>query len=318
MGFIDAYYMRYFLSRSLSSINSNKINGLLAEIDLRNYLTGLGYGNRISPGGWIFRSVRHKNQGRFASNHVALFPEPVRVGIDCPVNPSLSYSPPANFQAVAYSLRQIGIESYYCIPGFPYTNRPESVQWTLLEMASPSPSLKSLDQVMTGFQTRKFAYNFLKYSTNVSAIPDQGLEVEFTKELLRVSVASLYMAEISDIDGVFWGNRIAYPLEIKEKMSATDPKIGEYFGLDVGPFTKLAFYAARSGNMESLFIVREITDTVTRNLKEWKFIKFEDIAKYSSWIPQGGGKNMQGGSSSVIKIPADRFSPLDSRNLSAL
>ncbi|MGC8618718.1 MAG: hypothetical protein ACP5UZ_08320, partial [Thermoplasmata archaeon] len=158
----------------------------------------------------------------------------------------------------------------------------------------------------------------LKYKTDVSAIPDQGLEVEFTKELLRVSVASLYMAEISDIDGVFWGNRIAYPLEIKEKKSASDPKIGEYFGLDVGPFTKLAFYAARSGNMESLFIVREITDTDTRNLKEWKFIKFEDIAKYSSWVPQGGGKNMQGGSSSVIKIPADRFSPMDSRNLGVL
>ncbi|MGC8647160.1 MAG: hypothetical protein ACP5T9_06490, partial [Thermoplasmata archaeon] len=176
--------MKDFLERSLSSINSNKINGLLAEIDLRNYLTGLGYGNRISPGGWIFRSVRHQNQGRFASSHVALFPEPVSAGTDYPVNPSLSYSPPGNFQAVAYALRQIGIESYYCIPGFPSTNVPESVQWTLLEMASPSPSLKSLDQVMAGFQQRKSNYNFLKYKTDVSAIPDQGLEVEFTKELL--------------------------------------------------------------------------------------------------------------------------------------
>jgi len=317
MGYVTEDDMKRFLGKSLSSVNSNKINGTLAEIDLRDYLKSLGYGDRISPGGWIFRSVRHGGTGRFASSHVALFPETVRAWKDyrSPVETPVI---PSSLQAVAISLRQIGVESYYCVPYFPYSQDPEKVEWALFEMASPSPAGKDLSSAMKNFPSRTSRYNFLRYSSDPSVIPQSSLPVEFTKELLRVSVSGLYMAEVSDIDGVFWGNNIAYPLEIKEKTMAADSKIGGYFGIDVGPFAKLAFYAARRGNMHSLFIVRQIRDTAKRELVTWRFIEFEEIALYASWIFQGGGRNMQGGSSAVIKIPADRFGTLNGGALQSL
>ena len=219
---------------------------------------------------------------------------------------------------MAISLRQIGVESYYCVPYFPRSQEPEKVEWTLFEMGSPSHGVKDLSSAMKNFPSRTSRYNFLRYSSDPSVIPQSSLPVEFTKELLRVSVSGFYIAEVSDIDGVFWGKNIAYPLEIKEKTIASDRKIGDYFGIDVGPFTKLAFYAARRGNMHSLFIVRQIRDTAKRDLVAWRFIEFEEIAQYASWIFQGGGRNMQGGASAVIKIPADRFGTLDSDALRSL
>jgi len=317
MGYVTEDDMKSFLGKSLSSVNSNKINGTLAEIDLRDYLKSLGYGDRISPGGWIFRTVRHGGTGRFASSHVALFPETVQAGKDYQ-SPAEAPSIPPSLQAVAYSLRQIGVESYYCVPYFPRSNDPEKVEWTLFEMASPSPKAKNLSSAMQNFPSRTSRYNFLRWHSDPSVIPRSSLPVEFTKELLRVSVSGLYMAEVSDIDGVFWGTNIAYPLEIKEKTMAFDKRIGDYFGIDVGPFAKLAFYAARRGNMHSLFIVRQIRDTARRDLVDWKFIEFEKIALYASWVFQAGGRNMQGGSSAVIKIPADRFDTLDGEALRSL
>jgi len=99
-------------------------------------------------------------------------------------------------------------------------------------------------------------------------------------------------------------------LEIKEKTSGTDNKLGEYFGLDVGPFVKLALYAAKKGNLHSLFFVREINNTDDRQLVNWWFITFDKLAQFASWQPQGGGMNMQGGGSAVVKIPKSEFTAL--------
>ena len=248
MGYVTEEDMKKFLGKSLSSVNSNKINGTLAEIDLRDYLKSLGYGEMISPGGWIFRSVRHGGTGRFASSHVALFPETVQAWKDYPPPVGIP-NIPHSLLAVAISLRQIGVESYYCVPYFPRSQEPEKVEWTLFEMGSPSHGVKDLSSAMKNFPSRTSRYNFLRYSSDPSVIPQSSLPVEFTKELLRVSVSGFYIAEVSDIDGVFWGKNIAYPLEIKEKTMASDRKIGDYFGIDVGPFTKLAFYAARRASL---------------------------------------------------------------------
>jgi hypothetical protein len=46
-----------FLSRSISSLNRNKVNGPLAEVELRLYSTAVGFGDRISPGGRIARQL---------------------------------------------------------------------------------------------------------------------------------------------------------------------------------------------------------------------------------------------------------------------
>ena len=66
--------MRAYMSRSLSSINSNKLNGLLAEIDFRNYVSSLGFGERVSEGGWITRSDA-RGEFNFGQNTIVFFPE---------------------------------------------------------------------------------------------------------------------------------------------------------------------------------------------------------------------------------------------------
>jgi hypothetical protein len=81
---------------------------------------------------------------------------------------------------------------------------------------------------------------------------------------------------------------------------------------------KLAFYAAKRGNMHSLFIVREIDDVINRKLMKWWAITFEKLAQYASWIPTGGGKSMTGGASHVVKIPKAEFDELDKNSLELL
>jgi hypothetical protein len=94
--------------------------------------------------------------------------------------------------------------------------------------------------------------------------------------------------------------------------------MGDYFGIDVGPFVKLSFYAAKRGNLHSIFVVREIEDTTTRKLANWWFITFEKMAQYAGWTPISGGTNMRGGASSVIKIPKSQFTALNAETLQQL
>jgi len=107
-------------------------------------------------------------------------------------------------------------------------------------------------------------------------------------------------------------------MEVKEKTPAKDNKLGDYFGLDVGPFVKLAYYAAKRGNLKSIFVVREINNVEDRQLVNWWFITFDQLAQFASWNPVSGGKNMRGGGSTVIKIPKAEFQPLNVATLSAL
>ena len=88
--------------------------------------------------------------------------------------------------------------------------------------------------------------------------------------------------------------------------------------LDIGPFAKLAFYAARRGNLRSLYVVREIDNTTDRNLIGWLYVTFEDLVQRASWVPSRGGRNMLGGEAYVVRIPRTAFSPLDAANLAAL
>jgi hypothetical protein len=62
--------------------------------------------------------------------------------------------------------------------------------------------------------------------------------------------------------------------------------VGKYFGIDVGPFVKLAFYAAKWGNLHSIFIVREIDPVEDRNLVNWWLITFDQLSRFASWNPQ--------------------------------
>jgi hypothetical protein len=187
-----------------------------------------------------------------------------------------------------------------------------------LGIPSESPYELLLDNIGAFSIERARNYNFLRYNTNTSVIPDSSIPEEYAKENLRVVFNTHFMVEASDIDGIFWGQERTYPIEIKEKTPATDSRLGDYFGLDAGPFAKLAFYAAKRGNLHSLFVVREIDSVQERNLVQWWYITFDTLAQYASWIPQGGGQNMLGGRSSVVRIPKAEFRQLDRNSLESL
>lgn len=309
--------MRAYLSRTLSSINKNKINGLLAEIDFRNYVSNLGFSSRVSGGGWIVRSDA-RGEYDFAENTAVIFPENIYPNQEYPVSRTLP-EPQRGLHTICATFHQIGIKSYYCAAIIDNEMSNKKVIWKVTELGLPEiqPYL-DFPQSIPGFNGRKRNYNFERFHTDSSIIPEDAVSEEFSKEAVRISFNSHFFTEPSDVDGLFWGKEKTYPIEIKEKTRANDPKIGDYFGLDVGPFVKLAFYAAKKGNLHSMFVVREIDDEQTRNLIAWRFITFDQLAQYASWVFQPGGKGMTGGRSATVKIPANRFRELNETTLKEL
>lgn len=316
MSLLSVDAMRGYLRRSISSMNQNKLNGLLAEIDFRGYLSRIGFQERVSVGGWIARS---RGVNVFGDNTTVMFPETIIPCEDYGQNRTLP-NPSHGLHTICSTFHQLGIHSYFCAPIINENENAETVTWKTIQLGLPTEqTYNDFPDNIYGFSRRERNYNFLRYKTDtVVEIPESSLPDEFTKENLRVSFQNKIMAEISDIDGILWGNQFTYPLEIKEKTAATDRNMGDYFGLDVGPFVKLAFYAARRGQMHSLFVVREIDNTNDRNLVNWWFITFERLALYASWVSMGGGTNMQGGGSTVVKIPKNQFTVLDAESLAEL
>lgn len=317
MSSISLPVMQNYLSRSLNSFNQNKLNGILAEIDFRNYLAGLGFQNRISPGGWI---VRSEGPGQFGHRTMAIFPHTIEPGVNYLLNgrrPNLN--PNFGLHTICSTFHQIGVHSYFCSPAIAAVDDPSSIQWHSVQLGVPTQQPYTLfPQSVIGFNRRRRHYNFLTNNSDVAAIPAAAVPEEFSKEHLRVTFRTLFMAEISDVDGILWGNQYTYPIEIKEKTAGVESRIGDYFGLDVGPFVKLAFYAAKRGNLHSIFIVREIDNVLHRNLVQWWYITFDQLAQFASWVPKGGGTNMQGGGSTVVQIPKAEFQVLDAAAIQSL
>lgn len=307
--------MKSYLSKSISSINPNKANGMLAEIDLRNKLIELGYRDKISQGGWIVRNV---GPGVFGHQTSVIFPMTIDPDIDLSNSRDLE-EPPIGLHTICSTMHQIGVHSFYCVPTINEKNNTDSIIWNAKQLGIPTPpNYNLLTNVINNFSHRGRRYNFLRYNTDSNIIPALSIPEEFTKEHLRVTFQNNFMSEMSDIDGIFWGQQYTYPIEIKEKTVAHDSKVGDYFGLDVGPFVKLAFYAAKKGNLHSLFFVREINNTIDRRLVNWWFITFDIMAQYASWVPVGGGRNMQGGGSTVVKIPKAEFQALTPETIALL
>jgi hypothetical protein len=306
--------MKQFLSKSYASVNNNKINGLMAEIDFRKYLGTLGFSENISVGGWIARSV---GINKFSQSIIVMFPETIRPDINYSANRKPP-NPSNGLHTICATFHQIGIHSYFCSP-IVTNNDPYSVSWKAIELGLPAEQIYfDFPEELKNFSRRDRPYNFLRYKSVISNIPIDAIPEEFTKENIRCSFQHYFMSEVSDIDGILWGKQFTYPLEIKEKTPGFDPKMGEYFGIDVGPFVKLSFYAAKRGNLHSLFIVREIENETTRKLAKWWYITFENLAQYASWTPISGGRSMRGNASSVIKVPKSEFSPLTHESLLSL
>jgi hypothetical protein len=288
---------------------------MLAEIDLRSRLDELGFGGRISQGGWIIRNV---GNGVFGHQTTVIFPQTIIPETEYPVG-RRAEEPPMALHTICSTMHQIGVHSFYCVPSITEDNEPLSISWETKQLGIPLESpYTPLIPTIQNFGARTKKYNFLRYNTNSEIIPTPYVPEEFTKEHLRIYFQNQYMCEMSDIDGIIWGQQYTYPIEIKEKTTAYDSKVGDYFGIDVGPFVKLAFYAAKKGNLHSLFFVREINNTIERQLVNWWFITFDKLAQFASWVPMGGGINMQGGGSTVVKIPKAEFTILSDVTLANL
>ena len=314
MGRLSPSSMSKYLSRSLASVNRNKINGILAEIDFRNQVSALGFQNRVSTGGWI---VRDTGSGQFGHATVALFPAIVQPQQDTD-DPPMPL-PPLGLHTICATFRQIGVRSYYCSPIVRADDQPEAISWMAMELGVPySTAYQPLSTVLSPFRNRQKPFKYLRYKNDASTIPAGALAEEFFKESLRIAACTDHLLEVSDVDGIFWGQQYTYPIEIKEKTAAVDNRLGEYFGIDVGPFVKLAYYAAKKGNLHSLFVVREIADVESRALKTWWCITFETLATFASWTPIAGGRSMGGGASSVVKIPKHEFREMTADTLAVL
>src|SRR5262249_25080648 len=251
MSSISRQTMNEYLSRSISSLNQNKLNGLLAEIDFRQYLSQLGFGERVSVGGWI---ARCDGPGHFAQHTVVLFPETIVPDQDYPSTRVLP-DPTHGLHTICSTFHQIGIHSYFCTPIVNAVNDYTSVRWFAVQLGLPTQqNYTEFPGNLIGFRQRVRNYKFLRYNTDSTKIPPVSIPEEFSKENLRVTFQNHFMSEIADVDGVFWGNQHTYPIEIKEKTPGTDRNIGDFFGIDVGPFVKLAFYAAKRGNLRSIFV----------------------------------------------------------------
>lgn len=315
MGKISLDCMRAYLSKSISSFNKNKLNGILAEIDFRKYIAHIGYAERVSQGGWIARS---EGQDNFGHKTVVFFPETIKADTDySPVRPLTP--PPHALHTVCATFHQIGIQSFFCTPIVQLTNDFESIIWKSKQLGIPTDTeYRNFCDCISGFRQRSRKYNFLRYDQDVSSLPTSSLPEQFSKENLHITFQNQFMAEVSDVDGIFWGERYTYPIEIKEKTVANDNKVGKYFGLDIGPFVKLAFYAAKKGNLHSLFVVKEIDHESTRDLVNWWAITYDRLAEFASWVKISGGPGMIGASSATVKIPRSEFSQLNKDFLSSL
>lgn len=309
--------MREFLSRSIASRNRNKLRGTLAEIALREHLNHLGFEGRISSGGWI---ARRKGPDVFAHSTAALFPEFVSPGQQYPPDRVLP-NPSHGLHTICATFHQSGIASFYCAATVEHDDDPSNLFWHAVQLGLPvqqpyQPMIQALAPL--AFTVRNRNYNFLRYHTDTALIADGAVPEEFSKEHLRVAFNTAYQVEISDIDGILWGQQHTYPIEVKEKTPAPSADLGPYFGLDVGPFVKLAFYAAKRGNLHSLYVVREIDNEQDRNLVQWWLITFDHLAQFASWVHRAGGRGMGGGQSSVVRVPRCEFRPLDPVTLGAL
>jgi hypothetical protein len=316
MSSLSEHAMRQYLSRSISSLNQNKLRGLLAEVDFRTHLAALGFGERVSPGGWIARRV---GAGEFAHQTAVFFPETIEPDRAYPVGRDL---PPADpgLHTICATFHQSGIASYFCVPTIPDNDEAQEILWHSKQLGLPKerPYRSFPASVDHLFTPRGKRYNFLRYHADANQIPGSAVAEEFTKENLRVAFQTAVLCQISDVDGILWGQQHTYPLEIKEKTPGRDKGLGEYFGLDIGPFVKLAYYAARRGNLHSLFVVREIDDVEARNLVDWWFITFEQLALFASWVFRGGGRGMGGGRSGTVLIPKAEFQRVTRENLLTL
>ncbi len=132
---------------------------------------------------------------------------------------------------------------------------------------------------------------------------------------LRIAFNNPFLAEISDVDGILWGQHIYLSnRNQREDRRFDNGKLGPWFGLDLGPFVKLRSMS-KAWDLHSLFVVHEIDSVEDRIMWNGGYITFEKMAQYASWNSSAGGQAMTGGTSTVVVYPMAEFSTLTKAEL---
>src|SRR5262249_6154939 len=149
----------------------------------RDYLVELGFRTQVSPGGWI---LRRTGPAVFGHATVAMFPEVVSSGQDYSLERPLT--PPSHgLHTICSTLHQTGIASFFCAARIG-ADDPSALQWHAIQLGLPAEQpYQPLVAALTPFEfiVRTRRYNFLRYHTDTTPIPDVAVPEEFSKEHLR-------------------------------------------------------------------------------------------------------------------------------------
>lgn len=237
---------------------------------------------------------------------------------------------PAELSAYNY-FRQLGISTYFAEPSAPAQSTfalptqstpiksavyPSSYHLDLKQV-SPNGQLQTIapESVFSNFPARNGTkglrcYPLGRIDPSVPPWDDASVVSElFWFEYTRYYFQISYLLSNNDLDMYVIGQSgSAYPVEIKSKNAAKSDALGEWFGIDVGPFAKLAFFTANAMNTDALYVVEEVD--ANGQFLNWLAIRYTELVKACSWVGQGGGKGMTGSASSTYKVPKAAFSKL--------
>jgi len=312
MASISLNEMRIYLSKSIRSLDKKLLSTLHARRKFSNYITELSANERFISGGWF---VRSRTKGRFGQKSIILFPETVMPDDYYPPD-HIFADPDHGFHTVCASFNQIGINCYFCSPTIKVALNPEEIKWSLIQTGMPTRQIfRQFPFEIAEFRKAKRINTLLSQKTNVSELQDQFIPDLFSKENLRAVFQKEYASEFSDLFGVIWGNQYIYPVEVFEKTLGKDSYYGYYFDINIKSILKSAFFATRQGVPHYLFIVREIDNPKTKNLKNWWYITFENFIQFASWIPKNTVGIKSENATTTVAIPKTEFREFDKKAL---
>jgi len=319
-----------FLETQWSSHNrasENKIKGILAEVRFKSFL----FKNQVNyvSGGWLVIPGNCSKTPLGPSEKICILPLKHHFTWEEPNIENQTFTV-AEINAHSH-FSQVGIKTYFAKPTLiieqqfelpkPSAGRhraiyPKKYKLELLSLDNLSrPVVEDPDKVFSLFPKRTGNIGLscqktgrIDTSQAPWTIPNVVSDL-FWFEYARYYFQRDYLLSNNDLDMFIMGRtRTAYPVELKSKKPANDRCLGEWFGIDVGPFAKLAFFTANSLRSEALFVVEEISDSGQPT--NWLGMKFTDLVKSCSWVSVAGGKGMRGGTSNTLKIPKAAFTPL--------
>jgi hypothetical protein len=319
----------HFLETQWSSINDNKIKGILAELRFKSFLVQ----NNIHfvSGGWIVIPGNPTLNNIPTREKVCILPRFHSFSWVQGNAPYQQAVTPAEISAYNY-FRQVGVRAIFSQPtgvnedlfalptrtlGRTRAKYPRPYQLDFFEIA-PNGTFISvpISAIFQNFPLRignkGMRCNVLnRINSNVFPWNTSSITAElFWFEYSRYYIQTQYIISNNDLDLFVIGpSGAAYPVEIKSKTPANDKALGDWFGIDMGPFAKLSFFTANAMNTDALYVVEEVD--AGRNHVGWYGIRFTVLVKSCSWVGQGGGTGMMGGASTTYKIPKTAFTILN-------